>query len=424
MNGPPDAQVGDSLDHSLGDLLRDLAPRVLATLARRGSDFGAAEDAVQEALLAATTTWPQHGIPDHPAGWLYHVARRRLLDHHDSEASRAQREAAVALPEVTWADAGDDLDDPLRATGDDTLTLLFLCCHPSLAAPSAIALTLRAVGGLSTAAIAHAFLVPEPTMAQRISRAKATIQASGVPFTRPGQAELAQRLLAVLRVLYLMFTEGHTTTHGPTLHRLDLAEQALRLCRLLCELVPDHAESRGLLALMLLTEARRTARTGTHGQLIPLQEQDRSQWNPQQIAEGTVLVSKALAQGQVGPYQVQAAIAALHDEAPSIEATDWPQILALYTLLLHMQQNPMVALNRAIAVAMVQGPAAGLAAVATLEADPRLAVGHRLPAVRGHLRELAGDHEGAIRDYLAAAALTANLPERQYLQGKVLRLRT
>lgn len=414
--------MNGSAEPALEQLLRDLAPRVLGALTRRGGDFAAAEDAVQEALLAAATKWPQGGMPANPGGWLFRVAHRRLQDQREAEASRERRQAMVAAPELTVEPALDEFEDPLTATGDDTLALLFSCCHPALAAPAAIPLTLRAVGGLTTAAIAHAFLVPEPTMAQRISRAKAAIQGSGLPFVRPGAVERAERLDAVLRVLYLMFTEGHTSSQGTALHCPDLAAEAIRLSRMLCDLVPDHPESLGLLALLLLTDARRAARSGPNGELIPLQEQDRSRWDRQQIAEGTACITKALAQGEVGPYQVQAAIAALHDEAASIATTDWPQILALYTLLQRMQDNPMVALNRAIAVAMVNGPAAGLALVATLENDPRLATGHRVLAVRGHLREMAGDRDGAILDYQAAALRTTNLPERHYLQAKALGL--
>ena len=404
--------MNGSAEPALEQLLRDLAPRVLGALTRRGGDFAAAEDAVQEALLAAATKWPQGGMPANPGGWLFRVAQRRLQDQREAEASRERRQAMVVAPELTVEPALDEFEDPLTATGDDTLALLFSCCHPALAAPAAIPLTLRAVGGLTTAAIAHAFLVPEPTMAQRISRAKAAIQGSGLPFVRPGAVERAERLDAVLRVLYLMFTEGHTSSQGTALHCPDLAAEAIRLSRMLCDLVPDHPESLGLLALLLLTDARRAARSGPNGELIPLQEQDRSRWDRQQIAEGTACITKALAQGEVGPYQVQAAIAALHDEAASVATTDWPQILGLYTLLQRMQDNPMVALNRAIAVAMVNGPAAGLVLVATLENDPRLATGHRVLAVRGHLREMAGDRDGAILDYQAAALRTTNLPER------------
>jgi predicted RNA polymerase sigma factor len=401
-------------------LLRELAPRVLGAVARRSGDFGAAEDAVQEALLAAHLAWPREGIPANPGGWLQRVACRRLADRQESEAARREREALAGAPEeggVTPADEGHEL-----AGADETLQLFFLCCHPVLTPPSAIALTLRAVGGLTTAEIASAFLVPEATMAQRISRAKQSIADSGVPCALPAAAERGRRLAAVLQVLYLMFSEGHTASSGPALVRVELSDEALRLTRLLHALQPDDPEVQGLLALLLLTDARRRARTGPAGELVPLHEQDRGCWDRAAIAEGTTLIRAALARGSVGSYQLQAAIAALHDVAPSVEATDWPQILALYGLLERMSGNPMVALNRAIAAAMVHGPRTGLEQLVELEQDARLAGHYRLDAVRAHLLELSGDPQAALRHYRSAASRTASLAERHYLLTKAARL--
>jgi len=406
----------------VGHLLRELAPQVLGAVARRHGDFEAAEDAVQEALIAAARQWPAAGVPANPRGWLYHVALRRMTDHLRSEISRRRREDAVA-GEV-WAEWAfvPPPDADIGADRDDTLVLLFMCCHPALTPPSAIALTLRAVGGLTTAEIASAFLVPEATMAQRISRAKASIKASGVPFEMPSAAERAERLGAVLQVLYLTFSEGYVSTAGPSLHRPDLSNEAIRLTRVLRTLLPDDGEVAGLLALMLLTDARRAARTGPSGELVTLDEQDRALWDRAMIAEGTALVEEALGRGPVGAYALQAAIAALHDEAARVEDTDWPQILALYDTLERMSDNPMVALNRAIAAAMVHGPAAGLAQLAALDGDPRLASHYRLSAVRAHLHEMAGDRERALAHYRAAAGGTASAPERDYLLMRAARL--
>ena len=403
-------------------LLRDLAPQVLGAVARRHGDFAAAEDAVQEALIAAATQWPEKGVPANPRGWLYHVALRRITDHLRSEMARRRREDAVATE--VWAEWAfvPPPDEEVGVDGDDTLVLLFMCCHPALTPASAIALTLRAVGGLTTAQIASAFLVPEATMAQRISRAKQTIKASGVPFSMPGEAERAGRLGAVLHVLYLVFNEGYTSSAGPELHRTDLSDEAIRLARALHSLLPGDGEVAGLLALMLLTDALRAARTGPAGELIPLDEQDRSLWDARRIEEGVALVTRALSRGAVGPYQLQAAVAAVHDEAPRAEDTDWPQILALYGVLERMSDNPMVSLNRAIAAAMVHGPAAGLELLAALDADPRLRGHHRLDAVRAHLHETAGDAERAVAHYRAAAERTASAPERNYLLVKAARL--
>ena len=399
------------LDGATERLLRDLTPQVLGAVMRRFHDFHAAEDAVQEALLAASTQWPRDGVPDNPRGWLIQVAVRRMTDIVRSESARRRREELVTPP----------IFIPDVEEHDDTLVLLFMCCHPSLTPASAIALTLRALGGLSTAEIASAFLVPEATMAQRISRAKQTVRASGVPFEIPGAGERAQRLGAVLHVLYLMFNEGYVSSSGAALARTDLSSEAIRLTRELRRLLPGEAEVAGLLALMLLTDARRLARTSAEGALIPLDEQDRSLWNRDAIAEGTALISATLPKGSVGPYQLQAAIAAVHDEAASAAETDWPQILALYTVLLRMSGNPMVALNHAIATAMVNGPAAGLDRLSALKDGP-LRGHYRLDAVRGHLLERLGDRASARDAYLAAAVRTASVPERDYLLMRAGRL--
>ncbi|MFI7518065.1 RNA polymerase sigma factor [Micromonospora globbae] len=404
------------------DLLRELAPQVLGVLARRFDDFATAEDAVQEALLAAATQWPVEGVPGNPRGWLIQVAYRRMIELVRAETARRRRENLVARREPDDRRVAPAVDDQLTAGRDDTLVLLFLCCHPALSPASAIALTLRAVGGLSTAEIAHAFLVPEATMAQRISRAKQRIRDSGVPFRMPEADDRAARLAAVRHVLYLIFTEGHTSSAGPDLRRVDLSAEAIRLTRALHERLPDDSETAGLLALMLLTEARSPARTGPSGELISLAEQDRGRWDAAAIAEGVDLVTRALPRGPVGPYQIQAAIAALHDEAPSAEETDWPQILALYEVLEARSGSPVVALNRAVATAMVHGPDAGLAALTELADDPRLAGHHRLYAARAHLHEMAGDRDRAVADYRAAAARTSSVPEQRYLTMRAARL--
>lgn len=410
-----------AVDDSVGQLLRELTPQVLGAVVRRHRDFAAAEDAVQEALVAAAMQWPREGLPDNPRGWLIHVADRKYTDKRRSDAARQRRESAVAAdPELADVAPAPDLELPAH---DDTLVVLFMCCHPVLSPASAIALTLRAVGGLTTAEIARAFLVPEATMAQRISRAKQSIRSSGVPFRLPTADELPARLGPVLHVLYLGFSEGYTTSSGPTLQRRDLAGEAIRLTRGVHARLPEYPEVAGLLALLLLTDARRHARSGPEGQLIPLPEQDRALWDREQIAEGVALISATLPRGAVGPYQLQAAIAAVHDEAASHETTDWPQILALYSVLLRMSDNPMVALSHAIASAMVHGPAAGLALVDALASDPRLEGNHRLDAVRAHLLERAGDTPSAIRHYLAAATRTTSIPERDYLHTRAARLR-
>ena len=400
-------------------LLREFAPQVLGAVVRRFRDFAAAEDAVQEALLAAATQWPREGIPEHPRAWLTQVALRRMTDQIRNESARRRREtqsamaSGYAIPAVEPESGQDE---------DDTLILICMCCHPALSTSSAIALTLRAVGGLTTAEIARAFLVPEATMAQRISRAKQTIKDSRVTFRLPALEELTRSLRAVLHVLYLIFNEGYTASAGDHLQRTDLASEAIRLARLVYARLPGDAEVAGLLALMLLTDGRRLARTGPNGEMIPLDQQDRGLWDRSEIAEGVALLSAALPKGSVGPYQLQAAIAAVHDEAARAEDTDWPQILALYDLLRRMSDNPMVGLNHAVAVAMVHGASRGLELLNALEGDGRLAGHYRLDAVRAHLLELAGECEEAIKRYRAAAGKTASLPERNYLVGQAARL--
>jgi RNA polymerase sigma factor (sigma-70 family) len=387
-------------------LLRELSPQVLGALVRRYGDFDGGEDAVQEALLAAARQWPAEGTPANPKGWLTTVASRRWVERWRQDAARRRREETAAGPAV-----------------DDTLTLLLLCCHPSLTQASQVALTLRAVGGLTTAEIARALLVPEATVAQRISRAKQRIKASGAEFRLPDEAERSDRLVAVLQVLYLIFNEGYTASSGTALHRVELTGEAIRLTRQLHNRLPDDGEVAGLLALMLLTDARRPARTGPGGALIPLAEQDRSRWDAHAVAEGVALITRALASAPVGPYQLQAAIAAVHDEAARFEDTDWDQILGLYELLDRLAPGPIVTLNRVVAVAMVHGPEAGLGQLAAAEADPALAGHHRVDAVRAHLLELAGDHEAAHAAYRLAARRTLSLAEQRYLESRAARLR-
>ena len=407
-------------------LLRDLAPQVLGAIVRRFGDFAAAEDAVQEALIAATMQWPSEGVPDNPRGWLIQVAARRMTDQLRGELARRRRQAVVVLqdpPSVAPVEPTFGEGPGGGTEQDDSLILLFMCCHPALTRPSAIALTLRAVGGLTTAEIANAFLVPEATMAQRISRAKQRIKTSGVPFRLPTFEQRVERLSAVLHVLYLIFNEGYTSSIGAALQRRDLSTEAIRLTRMVHQLLPGDGEVAGLLALMLLTDARRLARTGQDGELIPLAEQNRTLWDRAAIAEGISLVSETLSKGSIGAYQLQAAIAAVHDEAARSEDTDWPQILALYGLLMRMSDNPMVALNHAIAAAMVQGPQTGLHLLTSLDADERLAQHYRLDAVRAHFHEMAGNHDAAIACYLTAAGKTTSVPERNYLAMRAARLR-
>jgi RNA polymerase sigma factor (sigma-70 family) len=396
------------------DLLRSQAPQVLGVLVRRYGHFDACEDAVQEALLAAAVQWPEQGVPDNPRGWLITVASRRLTDLLRSEESRRRREEAAAA-----AEPRGPADVPQQ---DDTLTLLFLCCHPALTPPSQIALTLRAVGGLTTAQIASAFLVPEATMAQRISRAKQRIKTAGSGFQPLEPPERAERIGAVLHVLYLIFNEGYTATSGADLRRGELTGEAIRLAREVFRLLPDDGEVAGLLALMLLTDARSRSRTGPDGGLVPLAEQDRSRWDRRSIQEGVSLITAALARSPLGPYQLQAAIAALHAEAERAEETDWPQIAELYRLLESFAPGPMVTLNRAVALGMADGPKAGLDLLATLDDDERMAGHHRLEAVRAHLLEMAGDAAAARESYLVAARRTTSTPERRYLESRAARM--
>ncbi|WP_345435380.1 RNA polymerase sigma factor [Actinoallomurus vinaceus] len=401
--------------------MRRLAPQVLGAVVRRYGHFDAAEDAVQEAFLAASAQWAKDGLPADPRAWLITVASRRLTDLLRSEQARRRREDLVArsIPPDRWLAPAADRP----ADADDALILLFLCCHPALSPASQIALTLRAVGGLSTAEIARAFLVPEATMTRRITRAKQRIRDSGLPFEPPGAADRADRLGAVLHVLYLVFTEGYAVTAGPDLQRPDLAAEAIRLARLVHRLLPDDGEVTGLLALMLLTDARRAARTGPDGTLIPMAEQDRTLWNTDLIAEGLAFITRALSQGAPGPYQLQAAIAALHDEAPNAEATDWPQILALYELLLRIRDNPVVRLNHVVAVAMAHSPQEALDLLTRLEQqEDRLPADHRPTAVRAHLLEMAGHPAEARTAYAAAARRTTSLPQQRYLNARAARL--
>jgi RNA polymerase sigma factor (sigma-70 family) len=413
---------------SVENLLRELAPQVLGVLMRRYDGLDSCEDAVQEALLDAATQWPASGTPDNPRGWLLTVATRRLTDMLRSESARRRREDAVFLATPPAAPAGSgaaDVDAETEAAGDhdDTLILLFLCCHPTLSPSSQVALTLRAVGGLTTAEIARAFGVSEATMAQRISRAKQQIRSAGTRFTAPEAGDREPRLRAVQQVLYLVFNEGYTASAGHHLQRADLTREGIRLARLLRALLPDDAETAGLLALMLLTDTRRAARTASDGALVPLIEQDRGRWDRRLIAEGTALIEKTLATTRaLGPYQIQAAIAAVHDEAASVTDTDWPQVLALYQLLASVSPGPMVDLGKAVATAMVHGPRAGLAATDDL-ADV-LGKHHRFHAVRGHLHEMAGDRAAATEEYRTAARYATNIPEKRYLEGKLAALRT
>jgi RNA polymerase sigma factor (sigma-70 family) len=378
---------------------------------RRYGDFDTAEDAVQEALLAAATRWPRDGVPEEPRGWLLQTATRRMIDQWRSDRSRRDREERASLQE-TPTDVSDQ---------DDTLIVLFMCCHPVLTPASAIALTLRAVGGLTTAEIASAFLVDEATMAQRISRAKQRIKSSGVAFRMPTPEEQPARLRTVLHVLYLIFNEGYTSSSGRELHRAELSDEAIRLARMVQRMLPDDAEVAGLLALMLLIDARRPARTDAADELVPLADQDRSLWDQALISEGVSLLDNAMGSGPVGEYRLQAAIAAVHDRARTAEDTDWPQILGLYGLLERISDNPVVTLNRAVATAMAEGPSAGLAVLETV--DERLAGHYRLHAVRAHLLEMAGDTQGALEHYRAAADRTTSLPEQRYLAKRAARLK-
>jgi RNA polymerase sigma factor (sigma-70 family) len=404
--------VPAKVDGSVEDLLRELAPQVLGVLVRRYGDFDAAEDAVQESLLAAAVHWPQDGVPEKPRGWLIQTAERKMIDQRRSDRSRRDRESMAVLQEAPARQVSEQ---------DDTLIVLFMCCHPALTAASAIALTLRAFGGLTTAEIANAFLVGEATMAQRISRAKQSIRASGVPFRMPTPDEQTARVRLVLHVLYLIFNEGYASSTGRELHRTELSAEAIRLTRMVQRMLPDDGEVMGLLALMLLIDARRPARTSAAGELITLAEQDRTLWDRGLMAEGVALLNHAMSEGAVGEYQLQAAIAAIHDQAAYADDTDWPQILALYGLLEQMTRNPVVTLSRAVAAAMAHGPHAGLVVLDAV--DERLAGHYRLDAVRAHLLEMAGDTQASLAHYRAAAARTTSLPEQRYLAMQAARLK-
>jgi RNA polymerase sigma factor (sigma-70 family) len=400
-------------EHYVAGLLRELAPRVLGVLVRRNGDFNDCEDAVQEALLAATASWRGDGIPKNPTGWLITTASRRLVEIWRKDAARQRREEVYALEPAPPPGAVPEVDD--------TLALLFLCCHPELTVPSQAALTLRALGGLSTAEIARALLVPEATVGQRISRAKARVRDTGAQFRTPTAHERDERLPAVLHVLYLIFNEGYTATSGDALNRVELSSESIRLTRQLRAALPEEGEVAGLLALMLLTDARRAARTGPDGALIPLAEQDRRRWDKAAITEGVGILEATLPTAKPGPYQLQAAIAAVHDESPDVTSTDWQQILALYNVLAALAPGPIVALNRTVAVAMVHGPSAALAELNDVAADPALSGHHRVDAVRAHLLDELGDQEGAREYYLRAAQRTRSLPEQRYLLGRATR---
>ena len=403
------------------DLLRQLAPQVLGALVRRYGNFDLAEDATQEALLAAALQWPGQGLPDNPRGWLITVAARRLTDLLRADQARRRREDTVAQ----WAPAEigpPSFGERSPRDADDTVVLFFMCCHPSLATGSQIALTLRAVGGLNTREIARALLTSEDTVTRRITRAKTSIKSSGVPFAVPPPGQLADRLDAVLRVVYLIFNEGYAATGGTDLLRVELAEEAVRLGRILHQALPDDGEVAGLLALMLLVHARHRARTGPDGSLIPMDEQDRSLWDRVAIDEGIALITATLPRGHTGPYQLQAAIAAVHDEAESADTTDWAQIAALYNVLLRLDDNPVVALNHAVAVAMAAGPDAGLELLTSLENDRRIKDDRRFHAVRAHLLERSGDREGALDAYRDAVSQATNLQQQRYLNAQIARL--
>lgn len=392
------------------DVWRHEAPHVLAALLRRHGDLADCEDAVAEAVEAALAQWPSAGAPRDPRAWLVRVASRRLIDRVRADTARARREERLA-----------EVQTPAVSEADDSLRLLLLCCHPSLSRASQVALTLRSVAGLSVEQIAAAYLVPARTMTQRLTRARATLARSGARFTMPDHAELPARIATVLDTCYLMFNEGYTRTSGGELHDVELAGEAIRLTRLVCHAIPEHAEAVGALALMLLTQARAGARTDEHGDLVPLAEQDRGRWDRELIGEGVALLEVTLPRGHLGPLQLQAAIAAVHTEAATGAETDWPQIALLYARLHDLAPGPMVTLNRSVAVAMARGPAAGLAMIEPLLADPALADHHRVHAVRAHLLELAGD-PAAADAYRQAASLTRSRPEQRYLNRRLLAL--
>jgi RNA polymerase sigma factor (sigma-70 family) len=396
----------------LEHLLRTEAPQVLGALVRRFGHFDIAEDAVQDALLAAAQQWPTHGIPEHPRGWLIRVGYRRMVDQLRADQLRQRREYQLASQPAAHS--------PNEPAADDSLTLLFLCCHPILSPISQVALTLRAVGGLTTAEIAHAYGVTEVAMGQRISRAKQQIRSAGGRFVLPSAEDREHRLTAVLQVLYLIFNEGYAATAGEQLHRVDLTTEAIRLTRMLHRLLPDELEVAGLLALMLLNDARRPARSTEAGDLVTMEHQQRELWDQALTVEGTALITTVMRRRQVGPYQLQAAIAALHNGAPSYAETDWPQIAALYAWLEQLTPTPPVRLSRAVAVAMAYGPRRGIVLLDSLADDPLIRQRER--AVRAHLLELDGKTQQAAELFREAATLTDNLAERRYLEGRAQRL--
>jgi len=416
MTGADAMPVTPAVEH----LLRTEAPQVLGALVRRFGHFEFAEDAVQEALLAASQAWPAQGVPQDPRSWLIRIGYRRMVDLLRSDQARRQREQRTGLAEAVMRVPGRQ-PQPVPGT-DDSLTLLLLCCHPALSTASQVALTLRAVGGLTTAEIAHAFGTSESTMGTRISRAKAQLAKAGARFTAPTDTDRSSRIAAVMQVLYLIFNEGYTASAGRQLGRVDLTGEAIRLARMLRDLLPDDAEATGLLALMLLTEARRPARTTSQDELVPLDDQDRTQWNVELIREGTELIDGVWGRRQVGPYQLQAAVAAVHACALSPEQTDWPQIAALYLWLERLNPTGPVRLSRVVAVAKAYGPARGLALLDEVNRRHRLdqepLTRQRERAVRAHLVQLTGDAAGAATLYREAAELTNNQVERRYLRGR------